>query len=577
MTPHTLHISHSPDLSTDLQLRQQVDDLNRRAEESHLRLQDQVERLARHALELAAPDGLAQPRYPAGAALALQTLGRHFMARNDNQNALCYFEDALEIFERENPLQRETAVCRSYIGVVWCQMGDYSNSAEVLRRALREADAIGDLLLTAEICNDLSYVYLQAGEPRLALNLVQKSIVEFRQIGDELRLAWALETLGRAKGMIGIPQEGLICVLEGMALAEKNEVWFDVIRFKQSAGEMYHALGDFDHALEMFEQELIFARRFNYPAEQCSALYSKADLLLETGRIDEALTLLQGALSISGEIEALPLLRECFRLLARAYKMKGDFERALDFHERFHQADRAIYNEEADQRMKNLQVLYQLENAQREAEIYQLRAQTLQKEVDERKRSAEVLELMARIDPLTEILNRRAFFEQAEQILAQAHADEQPLAMILIDVDHFKQVNDNFGHQTGDRALTLTAERMRRHIRNSDLLGRYGGEEFIVLLPGLDSEQALVSAERLRCAVAAQPMQIHTHSLLITLSLGVVVAAAQNLPPRLDEMVNQADCALYVAKQRGRNCSVLFRPEFEQNNCTDTPPAASGG
>ena len=564
-------ISQSPEVPTssdsthDPALARQVDDLNRCAVESHLRLQDQVEILARQALALAAPDGLDRPRYPAGAALALQTLGRHQMARGNNQLALTYFEDALSIFEHED-LLRETAVCRGFVGVVWSLMGDYSNSAEILRHALREAESCGDALLMAETCNDLSYIYIQAGEPALALELVQKSIDEFRRAGDELRLSWSLDTLGRAYKMVGNPNAGLICVLESLALAEKNEVWFDVIRYKQSAGEMYHALGDTASALKMFEQELVFAQQFNYPADQCCALYSKADLLLELGGLDEALALLQRALTIAGEIEALPLLCECFRLLARAYKMKGDFEHALDFHERFHQTDRAIFNEKADQRMKNLQVLVQLENAQREAEIYHLRAQTLQKEVEERKRSAEALEFMAHTDPLTEILNRRAFFEQAERILARG----EPLAMILIDVDHFKRVNDSYGHQTGDRALALTAERLRRQIRSGDLLGRYGGEEFIILLPGLDAQQALASAERLRCAVAAQPMQIHTRSLMITLSLGVTVNDDLSSSASLDELIRRADCALYVAKQRGRNCSVVYCADFDYRDCTDS-------
>jgi diguanylate cyclase len=166
-------------------------------------------------------------------------------------------------------------------------------------------------------------------------------------------------------------------------------------------------------------------------------------------------------------------------------------------------------------------------------------------------------ERLARVDELTGLSNRRAFRELAEQNLAQARRYAQPTAVVMLDVDHFKQINDRFGHAAGDLALKAVAETICRCLRQSDVAGRWGGEEFSVLLPQTAAADALSLAERLREAVTSSPVVFEGQRIDLTASFGV--AAARRDAPALDELVRQADEALYEAKQSGRNRVALSR------------------
>jgi diguanylate cyclase (GGDEF)-like protein len=121
----------------------------------------------------------------------------------------------------------------------------------------------------------------------------------------------------------------------------------------------------------------------------------------------------------------------------------------------------------------------------------------------------------------------------------------------MLDLDHFKQINDVYGHNAGDRVLVTVAQTLRREIRSADWLGRWGGEEFVVLLPDSNEAQAEGTLERLRKAVAAQRIELSDCSVQITISVGIASWAGEN--ERVDEVLARADAALYRAKRAGRN------------------------
>lgn len=158
---------------------------------------------------------------------------------------------------------------------------------------------------------------------------------------------------------------------------------------------------------------------------------------------------------------------------------------------------------------------------------------------------------LARKDPLTGLLNRRAFFEDAAGELARARRYRTPLALLMIDIDRFKSVNDAHGHPAGDLLLCEIGRRLQAELRTSDLLGRIGGEEFAVLLVQTPPAQALQIAERLRQAVAQTEVASDGARIARTASLGVAVGA--ELPASIEEFMRNADQALYRAKHAGRD------------------------
>jgi diguanylate cyclase (GGDEF)-like protein/PAS domain S-box-containing protein len=163
----------------------------------------------------------------------------------------------------------------------------------------------------------------------------------------------------------------------------------------------------------------------------------------------------------------------------------------------------------------------------------------------------EKLHQMATTDPLTGLANRRKLIEQAEIEIARALRYHDPLSLILIDLDNFKDINDGHGHLVGDQALREIASILASNLRKMDLIGRFGGDEFVVLLPEIDFSQALQAAERIRQSVQAYSIQLKGTVIHITASLGL--AELSSRAASLDALLEQADRAMYAAKASGRN------------------------
>ncbi len=185
----------------------------------------------------------------------------------------------------------------------------------------------------------------------------------------------------------------------------------------------------------------------------------------------------------------------------------------------------------------------------------------LNQEIALRHALEERLSREATLDPLTGVANRRKLEDLAAKCLAVARRHDRPFAMLILDIDQFKQINDLGGHQAGDAALIALAELCQRQLREEDTLARFGGDEFLALLPHTDLDQALETAERLRREIETQGRQAGCPYASLTISLGVSVF--QPGDAGLESLLLRADAALYRAKANGRNrvCQALLGPE----------------
>jgi diguanylate cyclase (GGDEF)-like protein len=157
-------------------------------------------------------------------------------------------------------------------------------------------------------------------------------------------------------------------------------------------------------------------------------------------------------------------------------------------------------------------------------------------------------------DALTGLWNRRATMESLGRELARSKREGRPVGLLLADIDHFKKINDTYGHLAGDCVLQTVATRLKNAMRTYDTVGRYGGEEFLIVSPGCDETALMRRAEHLREAIAAGPVVTREGNISVTLSLGAAVATTE-LPQ--DQFIKAADEALYRAKRGGRNHSEL--------------------
>jgi len=188
----------------------------------------------------------------------------------------------------------------------------------------------------------------------------------------------------------------------------------------------------------------------------------------------------------------------------------------------------------------------------------------------ERNRMMEKLQKLAVTDGLTSLFNSRHFFTQLELEVDRSSRYKHPLALLLIDIDHFKDYNDTFGHLEGDKVLVRFSQILRSCLRANDSAFRYGGEEFTVILPETGAEEARTVAQRIRAAVEAEIFALHTgRSVSKTISIGVT----EYFPSEgMSAFINRADAAMYLSKQNGRNRVSMLLADTTCASATDPVP-----
>ena len=181
---------------------------------------------------------------------------------------------------------------------------------------------------------------------------------------------------------------------------------------------------------------------------------------------------------------------------------------------------------------------------------------------------------LATVDPLTGIANRQAILSHVEEELDRAVRYHRPVSLIMVDLDHFKRLNDSYGHAAGDAVLREVAQQLSGNVRSVDVAGRYGGEEFLILLPETDVDAAAALAEKLRRVVASSEVRTQDGDrLTITMSAGVAGGLGRAIP--IDSLVRDADAALYAAKALGRNQVYVFRETSDDGTIRRAPVAAA--
>ena len=404
-------------------------------------------------------------------------------------------------------------------GVVHGSMGNRALSTKYLMRALSMADDMDD---EARFC-----ILNNVGD-----NAVYQ-IPELRAHGD---FAGAEATLRDALGYVD----------EALRLARAASHPFRESICLDNYGMLLAVAGDYRGAEQMIDDSRAIAAIHGYRSLESGALQHQAQVRLLRGDHAGALTGLIAALERAQAAGEKPLEMEIHRELADAYEQVGDPAAALRHYREYHRMERAAHNDVAAARARLATYHFELDNARLEADNARLEAELHRIRSAELEADKLVLHKQASEDPLTGLPNRR----YAELRLNELAAAGETCCVAVADVDHFKSVNDRFGHPAGDRVLQRVAELLRTGVRDTDLVARLGGEEFLIAFPGLSAAEAASRCELLRARVAAADWESLEPGLGLTISLGV---AELVLGGDLSMAVAVADQQLYVAKRSGRN------------------------
>lgn len=415
-------------------------------------------------------------------------------------------------------------------------VGDLEQSVSLLQQAARLAAEQGDVIARFSAINNIGTNYRLAG--------LRQRTIRPQQAADLLLQARSfLEEAAELSAMIDNPH------LRTAALINVAEILVD--------------LQQFDIARNWLREACKLARKHRFTVLTRRTELVDALILNQTGQTAKAIAILEQLLQLSSDQIEFEMLVLAYEELYRMLKHSGRFEEALQRLEKLRELEQDVADKRSSTQGWALRKELEITSAQLEAEKAKLHAEQERLRVarlEAEKMAAEArmceLEQEALIDALTSVGNRRMLDREGPPRLLSPCTPQHGVAVVVLDLDHFKSVNDRFGHAIGDDVLRKVAQLIQLHTRASDLVTRYGGEEFVLLLMDTSHEAAIACCERLRLALIDYDWSTLHPMLGVTASFGMSWHAT---PADWHTALLAADQALYLAKHRGRNRLELAR------------------
>lgn len=541
--------------------RARIDVLNELAWAIHLYDQEKARGLAEQAYEAANSSQFEQEPYLPGLVGSLRTLAALNDDAGNYDTALTQSLRAQEILEGlQDGKPETTSLLLDILGnLSWTYRcyGDYPTATGYAIKALRAAQAAGDRRHESGLLNILSVIYAETDDLNAALETGQKVLQNYREQGEAGGESIALNNLAMTYLEMGRGEQALEACQESLRLARENGIDAVAVTALSTLGEVYLGSKDYARAEEYLLQALALSRQNKAGSDEFQSQLHLGMLYQALHNDEAALAAFEGALTLSHASNDRRGESQCHQLLSEVYEKRQDHAAALQHFKQFHSLKETVFNEHTAKRLAGLQVTYKVETAKRDAEIHYLKTIELRREIEERKSAQANLEKLATHDSLTGLLNRREFFLLGEQELQRSVQAGQPLSVLLFDLDYFKQVNDSYGHAIGDQVLIHITKVVSECLRQEELIGRYGGDEFAILLPGSNCAQAQQIAERLREKMASGPIPTPKGDISLTLSLGIA-ELGETRSEDLDSLLEFADQALYAAKRAGRDRIAVY-------------------
>ncbi|HQR10892.1 MAG TPA: diguanylate cyclase [Casimicrobiaceae bacterium] len=481
----------------------------------------------------------------------------------DHGPALDLYGRALAGFEAARN-ELATAKTLRAIGFIHDSLGDFSQALDFQLRALEIDERIGNTASRAATLRTIGLVCSKTGDHATGLDFYRQSLALCTHDGDALERGKTLNNIGINLKNLGMFQDAHAALTQAHQLFDSLGMPLLQCAALNNLGLVQEKLGDIAGAERTLNDALSLSGSVEYHPGVAHAHMALGRMLAPLSRHDEAREHLLAGLDVS-ERNGIKLTGyECHEALADLYERTGDHASALRHFRRFHQLEHEVQLESASNKLRAFAIQYQVAAAKRDAELQRERQAVLTRanaELDalnvslteanlQKTMLLDQLERQTFEDALTGLANRRRLDQRLADEFALALRHDRPLAVAIADLDEFKRVNDRFSHAVGDAALRALGKLLASQVRHTDLVARFGGEEFVLVLVQTDKAAACRVCEKLRDVVEQFDWDSVHPGLALTLSIGV---CADTTLPGHERMLALADRNLYLAKEGGRN------------------------
>lgn len=540
------------------------------------------------------------------AARALSDLGKLAQRRGDPDLAVARFSGALAI-QRRLGLTRDVARSLNDLGAVYAtELAEYGEAREMHQQALEASEQLHDSSAMALALHHIGIVHQRLQQYELARSHFERALAMRRALGERALTAGTLSDIADTWEVQGDYARALVAHRESFALWRTVDDPAALAIAHRSLGAVFQALGSRDSARVHLAEASRLSDAIGDQGLIARTLLAVASLENAEGDHAQGEALSARALAIAegvGFAEAMvggrDLVRRALQELAASQEARGDVRAALATHRRFKAVSDSLLTDATGRRVAALERRYAVARNEREIERLQRRdaqdAMTAQQRTVQRSslaalalllalallvlhyrrtERAQLAETLSVTDPLTGVPNRRyvqrtvpgdvsAALRRHRAVPLGEVARDADIVFLLIDIDHFRRVNDQYGHTAGDRVLENVAKQLTASVRDSDVVARWGGEEFLIIYRFTNRERVAELAERIRAKIESLETVLPGGTVIkVTCSVGFAAFPFTRSAPESvgwEGIVSMADLAAYAAKRSGRNCWATFR------------------
>ena len=540
-----------PGIIQDSEIIQRIESLNAAARDMISIAPDEGMDYSKRAYLLATSNEFRNQPYQKGVADALFNMASFNLESGDATLAFTQAKEALQIYIDQHESVSHAVTLR-LLGMIHVNINEYNKAMTSLLKAMEIARNLPDQRVMGEILTTIGLTYLVSGEIEPAIDELKKAIHILQSRNHSIPLAYAYNYLASAYKKIGDMEVFQQYLQRSQELAEDMGVVAMRIDFHRQKGQIELRNGNLELAGEYFEKARKIAEKHHYQRDEISCAIWLSEVDHYRSDLENALERLNGANARSqvNHYEEGVMLSE--RKLSLIHAELGNYQKAYDHFQSFYQIEQRIKREKSDIKFMTLETIIRTEALQKEARIIQNKNDQIEKEIAERKWVEEALRQSEdkyrrtlNLDATTSVNTLRYFYELAELELQRVNRYPHPLSLLVIDIDKFHQINQRFGFVAGDQVIQWVARRLKDLMRVVDVIGRYGGDAFIMLLPETSIENARIVAARICQHFEESTFEVAEEKISLSFHIGM---AEYEKDLALDLFIQRAEDALEKAR-----------------------------